>query len=146
MKRLLMLTSLVAVVICISSCAKREDAAAAPFPATLKKPVTDQYHGIDVVDNYRWLDDLGDPSVQSWRDEQNRYSRSILDRVAARSMIADRLKGLYSDQSTDYYALVRRQAVFAMKRKPPKDQPFLVALTSVDDTNIGRAVDRRLAI
>lgn len=140
MKRLLMLTSLVAVVICISSCAKREDAAGAPFPATLKKPVTDQYHGIDVVDNYRWLDDLGDPSVQSWRDEQNRYSRSILDRVAARSMIADRLKGLYSDQSTDYYALVRRQAVFAMKRKPPKDQPFLVALTSVDDTNSEKVI------
>src|SRR5262249_12937002 len=101
---------------------------------------TDQYHGIDVVDNYRWLDDLGDPSVQSWRDEQNRYSRSILDRVAARSMIADRLKGLYSDQSTAYYALVRRPAVFAIKRNPHNDHPLLVALTSVDDTKSEKVI------
>jgi prolyl oligopeptidase len=140
MKRPLMLASLVAMAICISSCANREDAAPSPFPATPKKPVTDQYHGIEVVDNYRWLDDLKDPAVRQWNDEQNRYTRGILDRVAARQIIADRLKSLYNDQSTGYYALVRRQAIFAMKRKPPKDQPFLVTLTSVDDTNSEKVI------
>src|SRR5512135_1188483 len=42
-----------------------------PFPPTEKHPVTDEYYGIKIVDDYRWLDDLSRPEVRKWNDAQN---------------------------------------------------------------------------
>ena len=36
---------------------------AAP-PAAARVPVTDEYHGVKVVDDYRWLEDGSDPKVK----------------------------------------------------------------------------------
>ena len=33
------------------------------YPATKKVPVTDTYFGTTYTDNYRWLEDIKDPSV-----------------------------------------------------------------------------------
>jgi len=38
------------------------------LPATPRKPVTDQYHGIAVTEDYRWLEDFNDPIVRQWND------------------------------------------------------------------------------
>ena len=132
--------TLAGLAISISSCNANREGAASPFPATKKMPVTDEYYGVKVTDDYRWLDDLRDPDVRQWNDEQNRYSRAVLDRAPARQMIADRLKEIYSDQTTSYYAVQWRQALFAMKRQPPKEQPFLVVLKSADDVASERVV------
>jgi len=133
--------TLAGLAISISSCNANREGAASPFPATKKMPITDKYYGIKVTDDYRWLDDLRDPGVRQWNDEQNHYSRALLDRAPARQMIADRLKEIYSDQTTSYYAVQWRQALFAMKRQPPKEQPFLVVLKSADD-----AASERVAV
>ena len=37
----------------------------APIPATPRKPVTDTYNGVAVVDDYRWLEASADPEVQA---------------------------------------------------------------------------------
>ena len=50
-----------------------------PLPDTPKKPVTDEYHGVKVVDNYRWLDSADDPAVKKWTEAQNKHTRAILD-------------------------------------------------------------------
>lgn len=112
---------------------KTESMTYSSFPTTAKKPLTDEYHGVKVVDNYRWLDDLNDPVVKKWNDEQNQYTRSILDQAPSLGTIQKRLQELYSDQSTNYYGLIRRRKVFAMKEQPPKNQPFLITMKSFDD-------------
>jgi len=33
-------------------------------PNTPKRPVTDQYHGVTVTDEYRWLENWNDPEVK----------------------------------------------------------------------------------
>ena len=40
-------------------------------PDTPKKPITDEYRGVKVVDNYRWLDNADDPVVKKWTEAQN---------------------------------------------------------------------------
>ena len=51
------------------------DSSAEP-PVTDKKPISDEYHGVKVVDDYRWLEDASDPAVKQWCVDQNRYSRA----------------------------------------------------------------------
>ena len=40
-------------------------------PATLQRPVIDTYHGMEVTDPYRWLEDDASPEVHHWIDVQN---------------------------------------------------------------------------
>jgi prolyl oligopeptidase len=103
------------------------------FPQTLKKTVTDEYHGIKVIDEYRWLENSSDPAVQRWVDEQNKFSRSMLEKVSLRAAISDRLKNLYSNRPVIYYNFYQRKMFFALKRQPGKNQPLLVMLKSPDD-------------
>ena len=67
-----------------------------PVPATPKRPVTDEYHGVKVVDDYRWLEAASDPDVRQWSDAQNTRARAWLDRLPMRAEIASRLKQLYA--------------------------------------------------
>ena len=41
--------------------------------------MTNEYHGVQVVDDYQWLEDANDPSVKAWSDAQNAAARSVLD-------------------------------------------------------------------
>src|SRR5712692_7022573 len=114
---------------------------AADPPPALKKPVTDVYHGVKVVDDYRWLENYSDPAVRAWSDAQNRYARAYFDRLPARPAILERLKQLYNYPSPGYFALgYRRDTLFALKKQPPKEQPFLVTLHSPDDPGSERIV------
>jgi prolyl oligopeptidase len=102
-------------------------------PATRKTPVTDTYSSVQVVDQYRWLEDWNDPNVRAWADAQNRYARGILDRLDSRDAIRARVAELRRDQADSYYALTWRNGrLFAMKRQPPKQQPLLIVMESAD--------------
>src|SRR5690242_4003553 len=114
---------------------------AAQPPATPKRPVTDVYHGVKVVDDYRWLEDFNDPAVRKWADAQTAYARSYLDAVPARMALYEQLKRLLSYPSPAYYGLAYRSDVlFAMKSQPPKEQPFLITLESPDKPASERVV------
>src|SRR5438128_8636800 len=54
---------------------------AASLPETAKVPVTDVYHGVKVVDDYRWLENGDDPKVKQWSDAQNAWARASLDHL-----------------------------------------------------------------
>jgi len=36
------------------------------YPPTAKRPVTETYHGVTVVDDFRWLEDDASPEVKRW--------------------------------------------------------------------------------
>ena len=61
-------------------------------PATEKIPVTDSYHGVSVVDDYRWLENGDDPKVKAWVAEQNAYTQSYVSTLPQRPAIVEFLK------------------------------------------------------
>jgi prolyl oligopeptidase len=118
----------------------RDDAPTAP-PPTPKRPVTDVYHGIKVVDDYLWLENAKDPAVRKWTEAQNRYTRAVLDRSAALKPLRQRLKELLGAPSPSYASLkVCGGEVFALKKQPPKEQPFLVRLNAAADPASAKVV------
>ena len=106
---------------------------AAP-PASEKKPVTDAYHGVQVVDEYRWLEATGTPPVKAWTHAQNAHARGHLDALPDRAAIAARLTALYAKVTPSHGGLVSRPGrLFALKFQPPKQQSLLVTLASAHD-------------
>ncbi|MFZ1158986.1 MAG: hypothetical protein WAO10_14480, partial [Candidatus Sulfotelmatobacter sp.] len=103
-------------------------------PATPKHPVTDEYQGVKVTDDYRWLENWDDPAVKQWSAAQNARTREYLDHLPARAAIKERLHQLAAATSASYYDLqFRAGMLFAEKYQPPLQQPMLVAMRSADD-------------
>ncbi len=49
------------------------------YPETPKRPVQNNYHGIEVVDDYRWLEDASAPEVNHWSLAQNETTQHYLE-------------------------------------------------------------------
>ncbi|HLJ40518.1 MAG TPA: hypothetical protein VKT50_03420 [Candidatus Acidoferrales bacterium] len=45
-------------------------------PVAPVRPVTDEYYGTKIVDNYRYMENLKDPEVQQWMKAQADYTRA----------------------------------------------------------------------
>jgi prolyl oligopeptidase len=103
------------------------------YPATAKKPASDTFFGTTVTEDYRWLEDGKDPAVKAWSEAQMKLTRSTLDALSVRPALQKRLKELYSTSPYRYFEAQQRGQFFAMKRQPPKNQPFLVVMKTAGD-------------
>ena len=100
-----------------------------PAIDTPREPVTDTFHGVEVVDEYRWLEDKGSQATKEWTAAQDARTRAYLEALPSRDAIRRRFEEILKVESTSYDALSRGGATyFALKRQPPRQQPFLVAL------------------
>lgn len=61
------------------------------YPATRRVPQHDSYHGTDVADPWRWLEDLGSPEVHDWVAAQNAVSQPLLAALPARASLQRQL-------------------------------------------------------
>jgi prolyl oligopeptidase len=110
-------------------------------PETAKRPVTDSYHGVQIVDEYRWLEDAADQAVQVWSDAQNALTRAWLDARPARAALRERVRELYSYEAPSWTVHSRAGGkLFAVKRQPPREQSFIIALDSADDPASERVI------
>jgi prolyl oligopeptidase len=57
--------------------------------------VIDNYHGTNVADPYRWLEDLDSPETRAWVLAQARVTQDYLSRIDARPKIQRRLRELF---------------------------------------------------
>ena len=71
--------------------------AQAPFkyPATRKVDHVDVYHGVQVPDPYRWLEDDNADETKQWVAAQNKVTFAYLEQIPFRKQLFDRLWELY---------------------------------------------------
>jgi prolyl oligopeptidase len=110
-------------------------------PDTPRHAVTDEYQGVKVTDDYRWLENWDDPGVKQWSAVENARTREYLDQVPARDSIKNRLRQLATARSMTYSGLqFRAGMLFAEKHQPPLQQPLLVAMRFPDDPASARVI------
>jgi prolyl oligopeptidase len=63
-------------------------------PAAAVRPVPDNYHGIGVVDPYRYFEDLKNPEVAALLKAQSEYTRARFDRIPGRAGLLGRISQL----------------------------------------------------
>jgi prolyl oligopeptidase len=66
------------------------------YPDTRKTSVTDTYHGVEVSDPYRWLEDDNAPETTAWVEAQNKITFGFLDSIQKRPAIRERLTELWN--------------------------------------------------
>ena len=98
-------------------------------PPTPRREASDTYHGVTVIDPYRWLEDGHADDVHRWSDAQNAYARAYLDKLpdvpAIRTRVSEiMLAKTYSFSELKYVS----GRLFFIKRQPPKQQPFLLVM------------------
>ncbi len=110
-------------------------------PVAEKRPVNDVYHGITVVDNYRWLENYDSPAVRRWSDAQSAYTRRFLDSIPCAEAVRGRVGKLLESPGPDWSRLaVEGGVLFAMKSQPPREQPLLITLQSPEDPSSEKVV------
>ena len=99
---------LLAVILFLSGCADQAtnssnnnletDMPAIPvsYPETERVNQHDDYHGTDVHDAYRWLEDDESPETKAWVESQNEVTFGYLDQIPFREKIRQRMEDLWN--------------------------------------------------
>ena len=121
------------------------------YPETTKKPITDNYFGEDVIDNYLWLEDDRSAETESWVKAENEVTFDYLSKIPYREEIKERLTELWNYEKisspfkegdyTYYYRNngLQNQSVLYRKKDDGEAEVFLDPNTFSDDatTSLG---------
>ena len=70
--------------------------AAATHPVTRKVDLVETYHGTEVADPYRWLEDDNAAETKTWVTAQNQHTYAHLETLPLRKPLRERLTKLYN--------------------------------------------------
>ena len=71
------------------------------YPQTRRTDTVDTFHGMEVPDPYRWLEDIDSEQTQAWIAEQNRLTFGYLSQIPAQEQIAARISELWNYEKYD---------------------------------------------
>jgi prolyl oligopeptidase len=101
------------------------------YPETKKVDVVDDYHGTEVPDPYRWLEDLDSEATRAWIEAQNAVTFDYLDGIGVQAPIRERLTELW-----DYpkYSAPFKEGgrYFFYKNEGLQDQPVVYVQEALD--------------
>lgn len=124
------------VVVALAACSRTAPEPQQPdlhYPATATVEHVDTYHGIDVPDPYRWLEDdvRESEAVADWVDGQNEVTFAYLDSIPERDLIKARLTELWD---YDRYSLPVKEGgrYFYSHNSGLQNQSVIYAQTSLD--------------
>src|SRR5579872_7145929 len=93
-------------------------AAPPPPPAAPVAPVTEEYFGTPVTDNYRYFEDFKNPQVQAWVKGQADYARAVLDSLPGRRALLERVTAIDKTLVAVFDVQQRGVRYFYQKRRP----------------------------
>ena len=66
------------------------------YPTTKTVDHVDTYHGVQIPDPYRWLEDDTSAETAAWVEAQNKVTYGYLDKIPYRAQLTKRLNALYN--------------------------------------------------
>lgn len=88
------------------------------YPTSTQVNQVDNYHGTQVVDPYRWLENPDSPESRAWIEAQNKLTMGFLAGIPARDRLRDRLTKLWNYEK---YGIPFKQG--GEQNDEPKDNP-----------------------
>ena len=102
------------------------------YPATRKSEQVDNYHGVEVADPYRWLENPDSEETIAWVKAQNEVTFNYLNQIPVRDDIKERLTKLWDYEK---YGIPFREGnrYFYFKNNGLQNQSVLYTLKNLDD-------------
>ena len=66
------------------------------YPDSHPKPLSEKIHGIDVSDDYRWLEDLNSKQTAEWVKAQNTVTEGYLNKISGRDQLEKHLTDIWN--------------------------------------------------
>ena len=101
------------------------------YPAARKSEQVDEYHGVKVVDPYRWLEDLDSEETRTWVEAENKLTFNFLESIPARTSIKDRLTKLWNYEKFGV-PFKEGNRYFYTRNSGLQNQSVLYTVTSLD--------------
>ena len=102
------------------------------YPEAPRGDVVDSYHGTDVADPYRWLEDPDTPESRTWIDAQNTLTQSWLGEVPKRGAIQKRLEKIW-DYERFGHPVKRGTHYFYTHNDGLQDQAVLLVTENLEE-------------
>lgn len=103
-----------------------------PYPQTAKVDVTDNYHGTEVADPYRWLEDDNSAETAAWVAAENEVTFDYLSQIPYRTQIDQRLTELWNYEKIGAPNKVGDR-YFYFRNDGLQNQSVLYMMDSLDD-------------
>jgi len=100
-------------------------------PYTPVESVTEFFHGVEVTDPYRWLEDQYSNRTRQWIQSQTLYARSYLDAIPGRDVIRRRVAEMLAVESCESPAKAANR-YFYLTRKAEQSQPCICMREGTD--------------
>ena len=102
------------------------------------QPVTDNYFGTEIVDNYRYMENFNDSAVQQWVKAQADYTIETLAQIPGRNAWFDRMKELDDSVPAKVSGILRlaNGKIFYRKIDIQSDTSKLYMRSSLDSAEI----------
>ena len=103
------------------------------YPVSKKTDQLDNYHGTNVADPYRWLEDANSAETKSWVDAQNKVTQAYLAQIPQREAIRQRLTQLWNYER---YSVPEKEGgrYFYTRNDGLQNQSVLYTLKKLGDT------------
>ncbi len=101
-------------------------------PKTAQLEQIDNYHGVQVKDPYRWLENPDSAETKAWVEAQNEITFSFLEQISEREKIKDRLTKLW-DYEKYGIPIKKGNRYFYSKNDGLQNQSVLYTLNHLDD-------------
>ena len=125
-------------------------------PVAKIENVVDEHWGVEVEDPYRYMENLDDPYVREWFEDQGAYTESLLAKLGNREAMFERLKELDQGAPFSTYGVLRQTNgdMFYFRREASENlgklyyQPAGAAdpILLVDPETVGDAGDQHYSI
>jgi prolyl oligopeptidase len=106
------------------------------YPPAPRGDVVDSYHGVDVPDPYRDLEDLDTPATRAWIDAEVELTERFLDAIPARAEVRRRLTELWNYARFGTPTRVGDEYVFAKNTGLQNQSVLYVAATPGGDARV----------
>jgi prolyl oligopeptidase len=98
---------------------------------TRREDVIETFHGVEIRDPYRWLEDSQSDETRAWTASQNQRTAAILNKAPGRAVLESRLHTLLT-VGTVTAPDVRGERFFYLKREGEQNQPVLYVRDGID--------------
>ena len=102
------------------------------YPHTRTGIHVDNYHGVQVPDPYRWLEEVDSPETLDWIERQNQVTFAFLERIPERERIRQRLTDLW-DYAKRSAPFKRGGRYFQLRNTGLQNQDVLFVMETFED-------------